>query len=239
MTTSFPNFLTMEQCLNLEEGYLITVNMQHVYEARRSPLAAAAMFDDAGARHCLDGRGAATLFQRALAASMELVQGNVLLSQWLTRTKNSRLLVIGSSAETVRKVTDKYPDLKTVVDERIIQISSLADAVTQADAILACHPGPWGLIAIALGVPKQELLAQALWHRIDAPIYCIGGSFEILADTLPRSPEWVQAIGMEGVWRLLIEPSSKRWDRLVRSYATFFVLRMMVPSLVRLTGGKD
>lgn len=244
MMTAFPKFLTMEQCLDLEEGYLVTINMQHVYEARRSPLAAAALFGDVGARHCLDGRGAATLFRRAASIhmevmqDMELVQGNVLLGRWLKRTTKARLLVIGSSAEVVSKVTDEYPNIYTVIDERVIRIESPEDALVQADAVAVSYPGPWDLIAIALGAPKQELLAQALWHRVGVPIYCIGGSFEILADTFPRSPGWVQAIGMEGVWRLLIEPSSKRWDRLVSSYATFFALRTMAPSLGRLTGGK-
>jgi len=237
MMDNAPTFFTLEQCIGLDRGYLVTVNMQHIYEAQRSPLVAAALFGDPGARHCLDGRGAATLFQRLGLADTTLVQGNVLLDQWLKRARGGRLLVIGSSRAIVRKVTDGYPSIETVVDERIVQISSTAEAQAMADEFAATHSGAWSLIAVALGVPKQELLAQALQHRFAAPIYCIGGSFEILADMFPRSPRWIQAIGLEGVWRLLIEPSGKRMERLIRSYATFFALRARAPSLRRLTGG--
>jgi exopolysaccharide biosynthesis WecB/TagA/CpsF family protein len=239
MTHKAPEFLTMEQCLAMRRGYLVTINMQHIYEGRRSRLAASALFGDNGARHCLDGRGAATLFQRTASGEMPLVQGNVLLDEWLKRATSGRLLVIWSSSAVVRKVTDAYPDIQTIVDERVVRIDSAAAALSSADELAASHPGHWDLIAIALGVPKQELLAQALQHRIAAPIYCIGGSFEILADTFPRSPNWVQAIGMEGVWRLLIEPSTKRVKRLVLSYGAFFALRARSPSLKQLTGMED
>lgn len=234
-----PVFLTMDQCLNLDRGYLVTVNMQHIYEARRSPLAAWALFGDPHARHCLDGRGAATLFRRVTSEEAQLVQGNMLLDRWLQRADGGRLLVIGSSETAVRKVTGAYPRIDTVVDERIIRIASVAEAVTVADELAQAHSGPWNLIAIALGVPKQELLAQALQYRMAAPIYCIGGSFEILADAFPRSPRWIQAVGMEGVWRLLLEPSTKRVERLLRSYATFFALRGRAPTLGQLTGGEN
>jgi hypothetical protein len=44
---------------------------------------------------------------------------------------------------------------------------------------------------------------------------------------------------MEGVWRLLIEPSTKRVKRLVLSYGAFFALRARSPSLKQLTGMED
>lgn len=239
MTMANPLFLTMEQCLDLDRGYLVTVNMQHIYEARRSPVAAAALFGDPGARYCLDGRGAATLFKRVTLDEAPLVQGNTLLDRWLKRTDRGRLLVIGSSKAIVDKVVGRYSHIDTVTDEQIIRIASREQAMTVADALAQAHPGQWDLIAVALGVPKQELLAQALQHRLAAPIYCIGGSFEILANALPRSPRWIQAVGLEGAWRLFLEPTTKRVERLLRSYATFFALRARAPSLGQLTGQED
>lgn len=234
-----PKFLNLDQCLNLKQGYLVTVNMQHIYEARRSPMIASAIFGDAATRYCLDGRGAAKLFERFVSVDLPLVQGNVLLDRWLNLAAGKRLLVIGSSPENVGRVMQKFPDVEFVVDSGNIRIHSKLDAIAIADGLSAAHPGRWDLIAIALGVPKQELLAQALHDRINAPIFCIGGSFEILGDTLPRSPRWIQVIGMEGIWRLALEPSAKRIDRIVQSYATFFRLRFSSPSITALTGLRD
>lgn len=234
-----PEFLTLDQCLNLKQGYLVTVNMQHIYEARRLPLAASAIFDDAAARYCLDGRGAAKLFERVMHLDLPLVQGNVLLDRWLSLAARKRLLVIGSSPKNVEMVMQKFPDVEFVVDSGNISINSKLDAAAIADSLTAAHSGPWDLIAVALGVPKQELLAQALHNRMNAPIFCIGGSFEILGNTLPRSPRWIQVIGMEGIWRLALEPSAKRIDRIVKSYATFFRLRFASPSAKALTGLRD
>lgn len=232
-----PIFLSADQCLALTRGYLVTVNMQHIYEARASRLSANAIFGDAGAHHCLDGRGAAALFERAMPGVKPLVHGNVLLDHWLKRAAGGRLLVIGSSAAAVAKVMARHSLLETVVDERAIHITSTQEAERWADDLARRHLGGWSLIAVALGVPKQELLAQALQNRFVAPIFCLGGSFEILADALPRSPRWIQAVGLEGVWRLLIEPSRKRVDRLARSYAAFLALRLKSPSIPALTGG--
>lgn len=232
-----PNFLSLEQCLAMTRGYLVTVNVQHIYEAQASPMASQALFGDPGAHHCIDGRGAALLFGRVMHGSqLPLVQGNVLLREWLNHSEDARLLVIGSNETIVAKVMTGYPDIVSVVDSRMIDIASYEDAERWAGDIAARHPGPWDMVAIALGVPKQELLGQALQHRISAPIYCLGGSFEILADALPRSPRWVQAIGLEGVWRLALEPSRKRIERLFRSYATFARLRLCNASLEQLTG---
>lgn len=230
-------FLTLEQCLSLRQGYLVTVNMQHIYESQRSRLFTEAIFRDQGAHHCLDGRGAAVLFRRAHSECFPLVQGNVLLDRWLTRARHARLLVIGSKEEFVRVVSQRYPHVSITLDDRHIAITTADDAEHWATELASRYPGPWDLIAIALGVPKQEVLAQSLQHKLVAPIYCIGGSFEILANALPRSPTIFQYLGLEGVWRLFMEPSIKRWKRLVRSYMAFIELRLREPSLERLTGG--
>jgi N-acetylglucosaminyldiphosphoundecaprenol N-acetyl-beta-D-mannosaminyltransferase len=232
-----PVFLSERECLALDRGYLVTVNVQHIYEARASEQVSQAVFADAGARHCIDGRGAAALFGRASARSdLPLVQGNVLLRRWLKEASHVRLLVVGSNAATVRRVLADYPSVDATVDERMIRVASPSDAQSAAQEIAREHPGQWDLVALALGVPKQELLAQALQHQVAAPIYCIGGSFEILADAFPRSPAWVQAVGLEGVWRLALEPSRKRVERLFRTYATFADLYLRRASLRQLMG---
>lgn len=64
-----------------------------------------------------------------------------------------------------------------------------------------------GLCLLALGAPKQEMLAAR--GRKLAPgvgFASIGAGLDFLAGTQNRAPEWVQKIAMEWAWRMLSQP---------------------------------
>ncbi|SEO35099.1 polymer biosynthesis protein, WecB/TagA/CpsF family [Salinihabitans flavidus] len=72
-----------------------------------------------------------------------------------------------------------------------------------------------GLCFIALGAPKQELLAAR--GRREVPhvgFASIGAGLDFLAGTQKRAPRWVRRLAMEWLWRMLGDPS-----RLVARYA--------------------
>jgi N-acetylglucosaminyldiphosphoundecaprenol N-acetyl-beta-D-mannosaminyltransferase len=79
------------------------------------------------------------------------------------------------------------------------------------------------LILVAVGAPRQELLAHELKDVVSGPIICCGAAVEVLAGARPRAPRFLQSIGMEWAFRLAIEPR-----RLCRRYivagATFLRL---------------
>lgn len=63
------------------------------------------------------------------------------------------------------------------------------------------------LLFVGLGAPKQERWIHR--HAIQlGGMVCvgIGGSFELVAGMLPRSPGWMQRSGLEWLWRLAQEP---------------------------------
>jgi exopolysaccharide biosynthesis WecB/TagA/CpsF family protein len=62
------------------------------------------------------------------------------------------------------------------------------------------------LVLLALGAPRQELLAQSIKASVSGPIICCGAAVEILGGLRPRAPRWVQAIGLEWAFRMLLEP---------------------------------
>lgn len=83
-----------------------------------------------------------------------------------------------------------------------------------------------GLTFLALGAPKQELLAAR--GRELAPsvgFASIGAGLDFLAGRQKRAPKWVQAIAMEWLWRMLSSPA-----RLMGRYARCFGI---LPSLMR------
>lgn len=66
-----------------------------------------------------------------------------------------------------------------------------------------------GLAFLALGAPKQELLAAR--GRALAPsvgFASVGAGLDFLAGTQTRAPAWVRAIAMEWLWRALSRPST-------------------------------
>ena len=69
------------------------------------------------------------------------------------------------------------------------------------------------LIFVALGRPKQELMALKI--RENCPnvrwIKTCGGLFDFLAGVNPRAPLWMQKNGLEWLFRLINEPKRLLW----------------------------
>jgi N-acetylglucosaminyldiphosphoundecaprenol N-acetyl-beta-D-mannosaminyltransferase len=64
------------------------------------------------------------------------------------------------------------------------------------------------LAFIALGVPKQDLVASLLWRRLPQTVFVgVGGAFEILSPGGRRAPVWMQNAGLEWAFRLAREPA--------------------------------
>jgi exopolysaccharide biosynthesis WecB/TagA/CpsF family protein len=69
-----------------------------------------------------------------------------------------------------------------------------------------------GLLFVGLGCPKQERFAAAHRDRIRAVQVCVGAAFDFLAGTKPMAPGWMQARGLEWLFRLATEPG-RLWRR--------------------------
>lgn len=67
-------------------------------------------------------------------------------------------------------------------------------------------------VLIGLGCPRQEVLAHALREHLDLPLLAVGAAFNYHAGQLRRPPPWMQARGLEWLWRLGLEPR-RLWRR--------------------------
>ena len=70
-------------------------------------------------------------------------------------------------------------------------------------------------------------------RRTGAPVLMgVGGSFEIVGGVLRRAPGWIQRIGCEWLYRLLLEPR-RLWKRYLMGNAKFLwiVLRQAASRL--------
>lgn len=80
-------------------------------------------------------------------------------------------------------------------------------------------------LLVALGAPKQERwIAENLTALDEAGVEVVmgcGGSVDFLAGAIKRAPRWIQSIGMEGLFRFIVEPRLFRLARIIRSFRVF------------------
>ena len=105
----------------------------------------------------------------------------------------------------------KYPGLKVVGAESGGQVSRSAEGLWQMDAALLDRirsAGP-AMLFVAFGHGKQEMWITD--HLASLPsvrlAIGIGGAFDFIAGDVPRAPALMRKIGLEWLWRLLLQPS--------------------------------
>jgi beta-1,4-glucosyltransferase len=98
------------------------------------------------------------------------------------------------------------------------------------------QPGKMPVMLLAMGMPKQEEVAVMFKQQLDVPalIICGGAVLDFSANRFARAPEAFRKVGMEWLYRLLMEPR-----RLFKRYVVgiplffFYLLRNGLNSHVR------
>ena len=82
------------------------------------------------------------------------------------------------------------------------------------EALRFIEDNPARLVFLAVGSPRQEIVARALAARGIAvgTGLCVGASLEFLAGAERRAPLLVQKAGLEWAWRLAQNPQ-RLWRR--------------------------
>ncbi len=84
------------------------------------------------------------------------------------------------------------------------------------------------ILFVGFGAVKQELWINEHKQLLDQIgvrwVIGSGGTFEFVACTLKRAPKWIQKIGMEGVYRFVLEPKWFRFKRLFISLKIFMYI---------------
>jgi N-acetylglucosaminyldiphosphoundecaprenol N-acetyl-beta-D-mannosaminyltransferase len=86
------------------------------------------------------------------------------------------------------------------------------------------------ILFVGMGTPKQELWISQNRPRISAPVcWAVGSLFDLITGEEQWPPQWINAIGMQWFWRLLLDPVGK-WRRYVLGNPVFVyrVLRQRI-----------
>lgn len=133
----------------------------------------------------------------------------------MKQPSDARHVVFGSSRDTLQKLSS---ELKHVAPHaRVVAyipppFGSWTQEETHALLEQVKRHKPT-VLWIGLPSPRQVLLASE-WKRSlpNTTICCVGAAFDLLAGARPMAPRWIQTVGLEWAFRLLVEPR-RLWKR--------------------------
>jgi N-acetylglucosaminyldiphosphoundecaprenol N-acetyl-beta-D-mannosaminyltransferase len=82
------------------------------------------------------------------------------------------------------------------------------------------------VLLVGIGCPKQEKWMAAHKDRIPAVMLGVGAAFDFHTGRVRQAPRWMQVAGLEGVFRLLVDPR-RLWKRYARHNPRFVGLFLM------------
>lgn len=129
----------------------------------------------------------------------------------------------GAADTAARNLRERYPGLRVCgtccpplgFESDRAELDLILRVITEAAPDLVC---------VALGAPKQEIWMQENRARLKVgAIMAVGAALDTQAGLRRRAPRWVQAIALEWLFRLAMEPR-RLWRRYLIGNAKFIVL---------------
>lgn len=136
----------------------------------------------------------------------------------------------GVSAEAKLKMQQKYLGLKIDsyigpnVSYKINQTHPYAQNDQEViNEINAFKPD---VLVLALGAGKQEIWLNEHKHKFEGVkiMIGVGGAFDMIAGVTPRAPKIFQKIGLEWLWRVIIQP--QRIIRILKAVVVFPIIAL-------------
>ena len=130
------------------------------------------------------------------------------LTRWLFENSGQNLAVtiIGSSKATVTSIRENFPHIKINHFNPIMGF--IEDKAEVEKTLLFCEKNPADIFFLAVGSPRQEILASMLKARIEhGALLCIGASLLFLSGEEVRAPRLFQLLHVEWLFRLLQNPN--------------------------------
>ena len=163
-----------------------------------------------------DGRPVVSLQRKKGYIEAGRVAGTDFMEEMLKlsdASENFRHFFYGSNKETLEqlaeRVAERYPSASVVGCLAPAYIDEIRpddfDEIFGKD-IQAINDAAPDFVWIGLGAPKQELFMMYASGKINGLMLGVGAAFDFMSGKQKRAPKWMQAIGLEWFFRLLMEP---------------------------------
>lgn len=149
-----------------------------------------------------DGIGVKWLFQLLGRDAGFNLNGTDLIPKLLPALfRGQRLAVYGSREQELIVATQK---LSVQGLEVVDSCHGFCSEHEYLERIANCRPD---VVLLAMGMPKQECIAEALSKRFDGVSVINGGAIvDFMAGKVSRAPLWIRRMNMEWLYRLFLEP---------------------------------
>ena len=144
------------------------------------------------------------------------IPGTDIVRMVLEKLDKEKVFLFGSTLDVVEKIskTKKY---------NIVGVSSGYN-IEDREVVEKVNKSRASILLVGLGSPKQEIWINENLSKLEHVKIAIGvgGAFDFLSGKVKRAPMWLRRIGLEWLWRLILEP--KRIKRIFRAVIIFPLL---------------
>ncbi|MBI4065122.1 WecB/TagA/CpsF family glycosyltransferase [Candidatus Gottesmanbacteria bacterium] len=132
-----------------------------------------------------------------------------------------------SLVESIFKIAPKTHIMGTFTPT--IHIKETKEEKECLQKVIDCRPS---ILWIGISSPKQVVLASR-WKRYfpHTTIFCVGAALDLISGAIPVVPRWMQYLGLEWLFRLMVEPR-----RLYKRYLFLIPKFLLQEALIRLRG---
>jgi N-acetylglucosaminyldiphosphoundecaprenol N-acetyl-beta-D-mannosaminyltransferase len=130
-------------------------------------------------------------------------------------------------AEMSRNLCDRYPRLH-IASALAPPFRELTPAEDETYTSQIIQSGAT-IVLVGLGCPKQERWMANHRGLIPAVMIGVGAAFDFHSGRVRQAPAWMQKIGLEWLFRLLMEPR-RLWKRYLKHnprFALYFLLQLL------------
>lgn len=177
-----------------------------------------------------DGSGMEILFKLLKMPPGINLNGTDLIPKLLRKFNGRRIALFGTRDPYLQKglqavVLDFAPQSEYVSAHGYLDVA--------AYIALASKHQP-ALIVLGMGMPRQEEVAAALRTVLILPclIICGGAIIDFLGGKIPRAPLWMRQVGLEWIFRLVLEPR-RLFHRYVVGNPLFLMRALRLASVSR------
>jgi len=138
--------------------------------------------------------------------------------------KSYSLYLLGSEnnmfVKTRENLLKLYPKLCIKNSEEGITRSQKNNQKIINELITRINKAKPDILLVAFGFPFQDKFINKYKAQLNVPVMIgVGGSFDFIAGKVKRAPKFVQALWLEWLWRLILEPS--RFRRIFNAVIVF------------------
>jgi len=138
---------------------------------------------------------------------------------------------VGSRA--ARLLQAQFPGLKVAgADSPFVKIEGEAltgETAKDQEVVERINRSGADILLIGFGNPKQEVWFERNRSRLQVPVSIgIGGTYEFIVGSVARAPQWMQAAGLEWIFRITQDPK-RLWKRYVVGFFKFGL--MILPAI--------